>query len=46
MKRIAVAGTVLGWRNVPGSEDEKTDNTVAPGIPDARYETSGPTTEF
>ena len=43
---IAVAGTVLGRTNVPGSDDEKTDNTVAPGIPDANNETSAPTNGF
>ena len=46
MKSIAVAGTALGRRNVPGREDEKTANTVAPGIPDARNEISAPTSGF
>ena len=46
LKRIAVAGTVLGIRNVPGSDDEKTAKTVAPVIPDARNVTSAPTSGF
>ena len=44
LKSMAVAGTVLGKRNVPGREDEKTDNTVAPGIPTERSVTSALTT--
>ena len=43
---IAVASTVLGIKNVPGREDEKTTNTVAPGIPEERRLTSTPTTGF
>ena len=38
--RIAVAGTVLGVANVPGSDDEKIAKTVPPVIPDARNVTS------
>ena len=44
--RIAVAGTVLGIRNVPGSDDENTAKTVPPVIPDERNATSGPTSGF
>ena len=43
---IAVASTVLGIKNVPGREDEKTAKTVAPGIPEERKLISAPTTGF
>ena len=46
LKRIAVASTILGMRNVPASDDEKTDNTVAPDKPDERKLTSERTNEF
>ena len=40
LNRIAVAGTVLGAKNVSGSDDEKTAKIVAPGNPLASKETS------
>ena len=40
LNRIAVAGTVLGAKNVSGSDDEKTAKIVAPGNPLASRETS------
>ena len=43
---IAVASTVLGIKNVPGREDERTASTVAPGIPEERRLISAPTTGF
>ena len=46
LKRIAVAGTVLGIKKVPGRDDENTAKTVAPVIPDARKVTSAPTSGF
>ena len=46
LKRIAVAATILGIRNVPVSEEEKTDNTVVPLKPDERKLTSAPTKGF
>ena len=42
LNRIAVAGTVLGTKNVSGSDDEKTAKIVAPDNPFARRETSLP----
>ena len=37
---MAVAGRVLGAKNVSGSDDEKTAKIVAPGNPLASRETS------
>jgi hypothetical protein len=46
LKRIAVALTILGIRNVPASDEEKTDNTVVPDKPEERKLTSAPTKGF
>ena len=46
LNSTAVAGIVLGARNVPSIELEKTDNTTAPGIPATNAATSASTTAF
>ena len=40
LNRMAVAGRVLGAKNVSGSDDEKTAKIVAPSNPLASRETS------
>jgi hypothetical protein len=46
LNSTAVAGKVLGARNVPSSSVEKTDKTTAPSIPATRAATSASTTAF
>ena len=46
LNRIAVAGTVLSIKNVPGSDDEYTAKIVAPVNSDERKVTSEPTSTF
>ena len=46
LNSTAVAGIVLGARNVPSSAFEKIDSTTAPGIPATNAATSASTTAF
>ena len=46
LKSTAVAGIVLGARNVPSIVFEKIESTTAPGIPATNAATSASTTAF